>query len=367
MNDFDDFEKKLRQSLNAGVDQQLGQRRQPPTFHPPAHERRPWLVPLLAAACVLIAVAATFGAKQLVSSHPTQPARPSPSFRPSPSGSTTSAPSTTSTTKPSSPSTGHSLGNSGGSPSGQPPVTVPVAGATLQLPAGWTARPASDYHAADADPTNGWCLTPKATPVSTARYSCPIVLNPISAQDSSLDSDKESGFNSNPEFCYPNEGSGNLGGGTDHVTSEDRSFGGRAADYRRFDIDCANGLRFVVEQYVVPTSPAYALTFESPAGAAAEARTAPLDYIAEHASLPVQTTAVRLYDHGYIRSITPVAGGVRIAVDRVVPGPDGPQNSNPATYDYVVPSTVSRMSTLAVGQLVTVWTDGSRVTSFLPG
>ncbi len=366
MNDFDDFEARLHQGLNREVDQQLGSPRLPPVFHPPVHERRPWLVPLLAAACVLLLVGVTFGARQLATTHRTQPTAPTPSVTPPPpSGSPTASP-----TPSSSSSSRQSLGNSanpGGSTPGQTPVTVQLDGATLQLPGGWVARRASEYQAANADPTAGWCLTPQSTPVSTARYSCPIVFNPISSRGSSLDSDKESGFNSNPEFCYPNQGSGGVGGGTARTQSSDRTVGDRAADYRRFDIDCANGLQFVVEQYVVATGPAYALTFEAPAGPGAEARSAALDYLAQHASLPAQSSSVRLYDHGYIRSITPVSGGVRIALDRVVPGPNGPENNNPATYDYLVPSSISGESTLAVGSLFSVWTDGSQVTSLLPG
>jgi hypothetical protein len=364
MNDLEDFEKNLRRTLNQGIDRQLGPRRQPPVFHPPVRTPRPWLTPLLAAACVAVVVAATFGAKQLIMSKPAHPAAPSLT----PTTSLSGTPNTT-------PTPSHSSGPSHAS-SGQatpPYVTVHLGAATLQLPTGWQARPMQEYNANGGGPLDpeSWCLTPASTPVSTDRYGCPMVFNAdLDRVNNPIDSDVEGGYDSNPEYCFPSLGTGGVGGGTTRTTSADRNLGNRAADYRRFDISCANGPKFLVEQYVVTTVPAYSMFSETPtdpAGQAAAALTAEMDFIAQHAQLPTQMSAVRLYDHGYIRSVTPVAGGVRFALDRVVPGPAGPENRNPATYDYFLPSSVGRLDSTAIGKVFSIFTNGTSVTHFVTG
>ena len=54
---------------------------------------------------------------------------------------------------------------------------------------------------------------------------------------------------------------------------------------------------------------------------------------------------------------------MRISIDRVEPGPGGLVNNNPRTYDYFVPQS-AKPAGLRVGELISLFTDGSQVTQF---
>jgi hypothetical protein len=354
VNDIDNFETDLERMLGQTVDAKLGTRRQPPVFVPqPRAGRgaRPWLIPLAAAACVVAVAVGTVGATRVLSEHRrVQPASPSPTVNsPAPTPSSSQRPSSSP-----SPAASSTVRASGRNVPAQP-TTVTLAGATLRLPPTWVARDFQQYLGRSVD-AQVWCLTPASLPAGTGRYDCPLMFSTIAAKAVyPVDVDTESGYSSDPHYCDV----GNYLSST--VQSSDVDFGGRLSDHRRWVRNCHNGDSYRIEQYVVATGPGFVLFSEK----ADDAISATMAGIVAHATLPAQTSAVRYYDHGYVRSVTPVAGGIRISVDRVVPATGGSVNNNPATYDYLVPAAVlAKKTPPQVGGLVTVFTDGSQVTSF---
>jgi hypothetical protein len=358
VNDIDNFEKDLERMLGQTIDAKLGTRRQPPVFVPQPRARqgaRPWLIPLAAAACVVAVAVGTVGATRVLSEHRhVQPASPSPTVSaPAPSSTTSSSPSPTV-----SPSASRSSGNN--LPAA--PTTVTLGGAMLQLPPTWVARDYQEYLPANTSTLGfqAWCLTPAGLPASTDRYACPLEFSTIAAgaATNAVNVDIESGYSSDPHYC---DNGAYLSSTTQ---SSDVDFGGRPSDHRRWVHTCHNGDIYQVEQYVVASGPGFVLLSEKADGDISAAMAG----IVAHATLPAQTSDVRYYDHGYVQSVTPVTGGIRISVDRVVPATSGIVNNNPATYDYVIPAAVlSKNTPPRVGSLVTVFTDGSQVTSFYAG
>lgn len=359
MNDIDHFEDGLERILNGGVDTQLGAQRQPPAFLPRrggSRDARPWLIPLAAAACVVAVAVGTVSATHVLSEHHSvQPASPSPSVSaPAPSPSASASPRTSASST--------AALSAGGSAAAQP-VTVTLAGAVLRLPHGWVARDFQQYLPGSMSTLDAqaWCLTPASTPVGTGRYDCPLMFGTIAAgaARNPVDVDTEGGYSSNPDYC----GASNYLGIT--VQSSDVDFGGRLSDHRRWVHNCKDGDVYRIEQYVVASGPGFVLISEK----ANDAMSATMAGIVAHATLPAQTSAVRYYDHGYVRSVTQVSGGARISIDRVVLATGGVVNNNPATYDYLIPAAVlsSKNGPPRVGSLVSVFTDGSRITDFYSG
>ncbi|MEO7285573.1 MAG: hypothetical protein ABI140_01500 [Jatrophihabitantaceae bacterium] len=368
---MNDFDKTIGKLLNDSVDAQLGPRRSAPAFRPgqltttPARRgAKPWIMPLVAAACVVAAAVGTIGASQALSHrHQTNPPAsqvpPAPVSDPAPSSPAPSSGSAAASSPAiSSPAGSHPVQAGTGSTSGSPnTVPVTLAGAKLLLPAGWEARDYAQY-----EPSGGgtfyptWCLTPASQPASSQASACPLQFSGISSISNGayLQVDNQGGLYGNPHYCPP---AGAVRSGT--VESADTSFGDRAADYRHWHLDCPDGQQVELEQYVVATGPGYIL-FSSHANAAMHSVMAS---IARTASLPASTSAVRFNDHGYLRDVRQVSGGYLLSIDRVVPGSSGYVNNNPATYDYLIPTEtyLSQYSKPAVGQLVEVYTDGSKV------
>ena len=220
---------------------------------------------------------------------------------------------------------------------------VQLGGAALHLPLGWVARDYRGYLTKGVSTleAQAWCLTPADRPVSTAQFSCPVDSAPSRTRRPATRSMWTSGR-------LP-ERSGVLlprGRQLESVRSADVTFGGRRADFRRFDHRCADGKRWRIEQYMVASSPGYILYSQT----VDNEISAVMAQLVASATLPAQTSAVRYYDHGYVRSIVPDAGGVRISIDRVEPGPGGLVNNNPRTYDYFVPQS-AKPAGLRVGEL----------------
>jgi hypothetical protein len=349
----DDFESRFARLLNEQVDAGLGPRRAAPPFDPghsikmPAGARRrsarPWIVPLVAAAAVVVVAAGTLGVSRLVADKHNSPATtPTP---PAPTQSPTATPTPTPTPMPSTPVPDKS-------------GTVNLAGATLTLPSGWVARDFLRYDPDESsDPTRGWCLTPASTQAKVG--GCPIsfrLVVPLAAPEPMIDVDNRGGFYGNPhQVCVPS--------GVTHSATQaaERTFGGRAAEWRQWRDDCASGPPFLAEQYVVPTAPAYVIFSEQVDPTVHRLMT----NLAADASLPPATPTMRYEDFGYVRRITVVADGIRVSIDRTVR--DQAADADHTTYDYVVPNKVyARSATpahLKVGQLAQVFTDGTRVIS----
>jgi hypothetical protein len=350
VNDFEnDFESKVKTLLNERVDAKIGTS-DVPRFAPPgnvrpigsARRRAPWVLPLLAAACVAAIVGGSVGAAHLLAGKHTKPVGPATHNVPAPRH--TPAPKDTPTLK--------------GDQSG----LLTVEGATLPLPAGWLAR---DYKRYEPPPVQGqlevadegWCLTPASTPVKVG--GCPIwfraFAHPSTQQGPLMDVDERGGnYGDAHQVCIPS--------GTKHYALQagEVPFGGRLADYRHWRYDCVSGPAFVAEQYVVATRPAYIIFSEQVDATVHQV----MSDLAAHASLPPSATTLRYEDYGYVRSIMREADGVHVSIDRTVR--DVAADSDHTTYDYVVPTRMyaAAAKDVKVGKLAQVETDGDRVIMF---
>jgi hypothetical protein len=237
---------------------------------------------------------------------------------------------------------------------------VTLDGAALPLPRGWVARDYTRYEPPPVEgqvpqPDEGWCLTPASTPVKIG--GCPIwfrsYAHPSVAHGPLMDVDKRGGSYGDPhQVCVP-------GGATSSdLQAAETPFGGRMAEYRRWQYNCVTGPPFVAEQYVVPVRPAY-IVFSEHVDATVHGV---LEDLAKHASLPPSATALRYEDYGYVRSIVPDAGGVHVAIDRIVADLASSDRDH-ATYSYFVPHAMyaAQAKSLKVGGLALVETDGTRV------
>jgi hypothetical protein len=227
----------------------------------------------------------------------------------------------------------------------------------LTLPAGWVAEPlASTASIRPIVPT--WCLMPHsaATPSAIDSPGCTIAFMavPAGVASTAMSVDTPDGMLSNPEYCDPRQ--------TQTVRLldyQDRKLGTRPASYRDWLYSCADGSRWPVEQYVADNAPAVVL-YSSHSTPAVHAV---LTQIAKTAQLPAISAPLRLSDLGYVRSVTAIAGGHRITLDRVVRSPGGLINDSPQTYVYDVPAAaVPNGETLQAGDLVQVNTNGTGVT-----
>ena len=330
---MNDIETKLKAMLNEQVDAEVGRRRTPPPFPlPSAAERaerrwfgagrgRPWALPLLAAACVAAIVGISVSASNLLADDkPTQP------------------------------------GNSLPVPTQRTTATEPnhltyqefvIGGATLAVPHGWTIKASTGDNEGEI-----WCLNPTASRPDACTIAFRTIVQPVpGSQDTYLDVDQKGlGISDPPQFC------GSAARRYDEQTG-DRTFGGRAADWRRWSGTCPGSGGFAIEQYVVATNPAYAVL----AGPADAATHAAMTTIAEYSTLPRQSDPLRLMDRGILRSADPRTDGVTITIDRVVASLDGPANLNPATYRYLVPTAIYNQAHASVGDQLLLETDGVRV------
>jgi hypothetical protein len=319
----------------------------------PEHVREPrlWhrLLPLAAAAAVLVIA---FGLALVVNvSQGSRPAESGPGPLPS-----VSTPSTSVSPTPASSATASATSGTSAPPPRALTRRVTLGTATLSIPQDWVARRST---------TSGdwptWCLGPSTTqPTPT---NCPVMFRevPDSWTGQALDPTIEGGLSSNPQYC----GTGSQPRRPGLREYGDRSFGGRPADYRRWQYDCANGTIYRIEQYVVATGPGYILFSEDAQSQVHDAMTA----IAKTASVPAQSTPVRYADTGIVRSVTHETDGYHITLDRVVTsGGPKPINNSPATYPYVIPDAIASQfkPAVAVGNLVFIATDGYHVKQAYP-
>jgi hypothetical protein len=248
---------------------------------------------------------------------------------------------------------------SASAPTSRPPRSHPVAptkrvtlgSATLTIPRGWVAR--SEPSASTGKwPT--WCLEPSTTPASST--TCLVMFREIPAAwtGQAVNPDIEGGWSSNPEYCGPGtSGQRNL------LAYDDRTFGTRQADYRRWHYACNSGATYDIEQYVVATGPGYILFSEHADAQIHDVMTS----IAKTAQLPAQAAPLRYGDTGIVRSVIHAADGYHVTIDRVVMSATPPINNNPATYPYVISNSVAAQFKLtpAIGKRIFVATDGHRV------
>jgi hypothetical protein len=389
-----DFEDELKRSLNDRVDELVGPRRAAPPFDPsgaatptrsgrfgrPGGGRLPWVLPLIAAASiVVVTIGAVAATTLLADKKPAPPATVAPTPTPTP---VVSSPVSTSKTTPrstagSSHTPGHPRtssrshagghGSPGGTSAHPPvPVVVTLGGASITLPAGWVSRDYAHYLPSGSGPVGGqeWCLTPSSLPVSPEPGACPVALSTIDSSGPALDVDVEGGYSS-PAFCGTTSGttSSTTSGTTSSTAQEqtgDRQFGGRSADWRHWTISCGDGTSVEVEQYVVATGPGFIMFSERADSGVQDAMTS----IAAKSTLPGATAALRYMDRGYLRGSTVTADGVQITLDRAIDAVGGIVNDDPQTYEYVIPQALFDAAGVQVGDVVTLDTDGSVVTSF---
>lgn len=348
----DDFESTVRTLLNERVDAKIGER-EVPRFVPTGNLRRidsvrrrgPWVLPLLAAACVAAVVGGSVGAAHLLADkhhtfHGPATHSPSPKHTPTPS------PSDTRTFAP------------------DRPGTVTLGGARIQLPDGWVARDYQRYLTPDEGfgAPQVWCLTPRTTPARTVPGACPMLFETANARGAGLDVDIQGGHASNPEYCV-----GDPSQRTSFQAAE-RAFGGRVAEWRHWTISCPRyGRVYRIEQYVVATSPAYIL-YSGQADAAVHAA---MTSIVHSASVPAQDLPLRLEDHGVLRTIVRRADGVHITITRVALALHSSAiHLNPRTAAYVVPTRMFRLGgssgPLKIGDTVHIDTNGTKVVQIYP-
>lgn len=332
---MNDFENDVKRLLNEQVDARLGPRRTPPPFAVPTAadrarrrwfgaDRAPWVVPLLAAACVAAVVGGSIGVSGVLADN-----------HPAPPGNSKPAPPPHTTTEPN-----HLIY-----------TTYALGGATLAVPDGWTVRSDTGDAAGQI-----WCLNPQANQdACTIAFRTLVQPAPGAPGGATyLDVDRKGiGIGDPPQFC------GSAALRYDEQTG-DRTFGGRMADWRRWSGTCPHGLMFAMEQYVVATNPAYAL-LAAPANAQTHAA---MTEIVEYSQLPRQSDPLRLMDRGIVRSAKSGPNGVTLTIDRVVLSQTKTSdviNNNPTTYRYLVPTSVYDAAHVSVDDRVILETDGVQV------
>jgi Predicted solute binding protein len=256
---------------------------------------------------------------------------------------TTPAPSTSRTSAPASTSQPPS------SPTAPPPHAVRLGPATISLLAGWVAQ---DVGVAAGDPGVNWCLQPGGAHVPgdgcLIRFSRQILAQGPYDVDAMLGELAE-----NPEPC----GRGGLTATEQFSTA---TFGGRAAEWRRWVAHCPSGATVFVEQYDVATLPSYILYSDH----ADQAVHAAMQEIAANSTLPAQQEPLRLMDRGYLRSVEQTSAGVRISLDRVIREGQTVINPDRVTYRYLVPTTLFDAAHVHVGSLVYLASNGVEITKF---
>lgn len=224
-------------------------------------------------------------------------------------------------------------------------AAVLLGGARLVLPTGWVAKPV-----AAALPS--WCLLAAAEPVPRETDDCPVLFARIPEGGGGL-----SYLVDVPGVVLQGSVPPCRGGrSTEQLLGyAETSFGGRPADYRRWQFGCTNGTHYQVEQFVVDSGPGY-LAYSQHADAAIHSIMAQL---AATATLPARTTALRYSDFGIVRSLSHRPDGLQLTVDRVVDSAGTLINGSPTSYPYLVPYPAIRsQQQIGVGSTVALLTDG---------
>ena len=373
---MNDIETKLKAMLNEQVDAEVGRRRTPPPFQLPSaaehatrrwfgRDRAPWMLPLLAAACVATVVGGSLGASSLLANDKkVAPGTSAPA--PSPSVATTPpAPSSTPTAVATTPTSSTTAPQNTHTQSSEPPKlhyrTVELGGATIAVPDGWTVG--NPFHDSTG---SSWCLNPSGADPADSGYGCAINLEtviPTGQPYTWIDVDYDGfGKGDPPQYCIPQRP-------TVVEQTGDRTFGGRTAEWRLFERTCPDGQAFESEQYIVAYNPSFAMF----AGLLTPRIDAAMTEIAEYSTLPSQTDPVRLMDRGIIRSADRGSDGVTITLDRVVNvmNHNGAWvdyvNNNPTTYTYVIPTSIFDAANVSVGDRIVLETDGVRVLKLSTG
>jgi hypothetical protein len=322
-----ELESTVKLLLNQNVDAMLGSRRPAPQLDLSAaawgrRGWRPWVIPLVVAACLVAALIATLTATKVLSERPADPIRPAP-----------------------------------------PPTVVQLADARIWLPPGWRAAMSSRGPSNESQDFGNqsitWCLGlpgKGAGGVTCSAWLERSVQDPVHGNlDGRYDPDAPGGTpHSYLQVCP--DGSR----GWSKLDGAERNFGGRTADYGVFWLDCGSRPRQQITQYLVPAGPAFELYAKS----SDRALQATMAEIAQRSMLPKQASGVPYYDHGYVRSLKSVAGHIELTIERVVVGVHGPIKTAPRTTRYVVPPStwaIENLHPTAVGQLATVETDGTTV------
>ena len=348
---MNDIENEIKRLLNEQVNAELGPRRSPPPFVAPkaadranrrwfGSDRSSWVLPLLAAACVAAVVGGiAVGASGLLADNKgSSPATSLPAPTPSPHTTTEQNHLTY--------------------------QTFVLDDATLAVPEGWTVGAPHN-----AEYGTSWCLFPNGADPASSSNPCPIsfqtLIQPTKSTSGSqpytwLDVDREGfGIGDPPQYCAPKQP-------MVQEQTGDRTFGGRAADWRLFDRTCPNGNAFESEQYVVATNPGFGLfaTLSNPSLHSA------MTEIVEYSRLPRQSDPLRLMDRGLVTSADRGPSGVVLTIDRVVLSDadnapaNGVINFNPTTYRYLVPTALYDAAHVSVGDRVKLETDGVQVLQF---
>ncbi len=355
MTDLQDFEADLRRAIAStardltppagAADRAIDAARAGVTAsaRPRGHISR-WALPLAVAAAVAIIAAIVPLVVHLTRHDP--PA--GPSISPRPTVSTTPSVPTGSPSRSAAASTSRPPPKSHAVP---PTKRITLGSAMLTIPRGWVAR-SRPLASTGNWPT--WCLEPSTTPASSTACLVTFREVPGSWTGQAMDPNIEGGWSSNPQYCGPGKsGQHNL------LAYDDRTFGARQADYRRWHLVCNSGATYDVEQYVVATGPGYVL-FSAHADAQVHDV---LTSIARTAQLPAQVAPLRYADTGIVRSVVHAADGYHVAIDRVVTSATPPINNIPTTYPYVISNSVAAQFKLipTIGDRIFVATDGHRV------
>lgn len=326
---MNDLESRVNRLLNQNVDAMLGPRRPVPQLDlaAPGGRRgfRPWVLPLVVAACLVAALIATLTTAKVLSEHPAAPISTAPPPR---------------------------------------ATVVQLADAKIWLPSGWHATvsshgPSNKFPFRDAGTqSTTWCLGPAVKGGTCQAWLERSVQDPVHGNiDGRFDPTVAGGTPHGYLQLCPDASNSR---GWTLLDAALRDFGGRTAYYGVFDSQCQTGPQQQVTQYLVPAGPAFELYAKS----SDEALQATMAEIAQRSALPKQTSEVPYYDHGYVRSLKSVAGHIELTIDRVMVGPSGPIEAEPRTTRYTVPAgtwSEENLHPTAVGQLVTLETDGTTV------
>jgi hypothetical protein len=230
--------------------------------------------------------------------------------------------------------------------------------ASISVPAGWVAHRRDTKDLFAEMPT--LCLAPADFTVNPKVSNCPVLLAPLNV-DWGVDANTGGGYRTDPSWCAAASPLYH----SYREQSADESFGGRTADWRRWEIECTAGGSWHIEQYVVPTGPGYVM-YSQHADASVHAA---MEEIATNSHLPSRTAPIRLWDEGYLRSVDRTASGVRITLDRIAFQDGKLVNSNPRTYGYLVPTAVfnSWRGGPSIGTLIYLASDGNKITQMSVG
>lgn len=355
----DDFENKLATLLAERVDRQLGGQRPAPPFEAPRvirdvttgpSHRAPWLMPVIAAACVAAIALGGVGVSRLVGDNdgnaPAGPVGPS-KISSGPRPTTTPKPATKPTPEPTALPAKPVLAP----PTGAPNV-VNLDGAHIALPSGWDVRPQGPQ---GSPGTSAWCIHQPSGPAGDC-----ITLYEFGANDEETRFDADLpglGVGNTPQLFCDNE---TLSSVSEEVARV--SFGGRQAEYRRIDHYCSLNTTTAKHKYVVQyatnSHPAWALV----AAPATVRMLGVMDYVATRSILPERSRPLPLAQRGDVTSIATTSAGVKVEIDPAVRTVSGRLIVG-APRNYRVPTAMFGKSRVQIGSPVVIRTDGTTVRS----